>query len=168
MVYLLSSERLKADFANENLADEYIKSASITAHNYLRETIGDNLYEAIEDRVDNNTLTGTPYEALLNDFIIPYLEFTVMGEMCVLTSFKTGNIGVFSNYDQNANQNELATVKYVEQYWSQRGEFYRNRMLKFLNKNKADFPEWKCGCTNEITSASQNNVVRTGIWLGGK
>ena len=168
MVFLLSSERLKADFANENIADEYIKSASITAHNYLREAIGDNLYGTLETMVEDGTLTETPYETLLNDFIIPYLEFTVMAEMCVLTSFKTANMGVYTNYEQNANQNELDTVKYVENYWAQRAEFYRNRMLKFLDKNSDSIVEWKCGCTDEITPASRNNVVRTGIWLGGR
>lgn len=168
MVFFLSSERLKADFANDNIADEYIKSANITAHNYLREMIGDNLYQTLENMVTDGSIEESVYQTLLDDFIVPYLEFTVMGEMCVLTSFKTGNIGVFSNYDQNANQNELPTVKYVEKYWSQRAEFYRGRLLKFLDKHQEDYPEWRCGCTDEITPASNETITRTGIFLGGR
>lgn len=167
MVLFLSSERLKADFANENLADEYIRSASFTAHNYLREAIGDNLYETLENMVADGSVTGTPYQTLLDDFVVPFLEFTTMGEMCVPTSFKTGNIGVYSNYDQNANQNELPTVKYVEKYWQQRSEFYRNRMLKWLDKNTESIPEWKCSC-DQLTNPSNNHVTKTGLWLGGR
>lgn len=169
MVLFLSSERLKADFANQNMADEYIRAATITSQNYLRELVGDCLYEALEYKVNNDEIEGTIYQTLLDDFIVPYLEFSVMGEMCVPTSFKQGNIGVFTNYDQNANSNELPSVKYVEAYWKQRAEFYRNRLVKFLDKNADDVPEWKdcCNC-GVITAPSRNNITRTGIWLGGK
>lgn len=169
MVLFLSSERLKADFANQNLADEYIRAATITSQNYLRELVGDCLYEALEYKVNNDEIEGTIYQTLLDDFIVPYLEFSVMGEMCVPTSLKQGNIGVFTNYDTNANSNELPSIKYVEAYWKQRAEFYRNRLVKYLDKNADDVPEWKdcCNC-GVITAPSRNNITRTGIWLGGK
>lgn len=168
MVLFLSSERLKADFANQNLADEYIRSATITSQNYLRELVGDCLYEALEGMVENDGVEGI-YKTLLDDFIVPYLEFSVMGEMCVPTSFKQGNIGLYQNFDQNANSTELPTIKYVEAYWKQRAEFYRNRLVKYLDKNADDVPEWKdcCNC-GVITAPSRNNITRTGIWLGGK
>lgn len=169
MVLFLSSERLKADFANQNLADEFIRSATITSQNYLRELIGDCLYGALEARVVDEDLQGTAYQTLLDDFVVPYLEFSVMGEMCVPTSLKQGNIGVFTNYDTNANSNELNTVKYVEQYWKQRSDFYRNRLVKWLDRNADEIPEWKqcCNCS-AVTPPSRDRVANTGIWLGGK
>ncbi len=169
MVFFLSSERLKSDLLNDSVSDEYIRSATIIAQRDLRELLGDCLYEALEAKVDNDELEGTIYKELLDGFIVPWLEFKAMGELCVLTSFKVGNIGVFTNYDQNANQNELNTVKYIENYWASKAEYYRNRLVKFLDKNADEVPEWKdcCNCS-AITSPSHNNVVRTGIYLGGR
>lgn len=169
MTLFLSSERLKNDLLNDNVADEYIRSATIIAQRDLRELLGDCLYEALENKVESDELDGTVYQELLDGFIVPWLEFRAMGELCVLTSFKVGNIGVFSNYDQNANQNELGTVKYIQNYWAQKAEYYRNRLVKFLDRNADEVPEWKdcCNC-GVITSPSHNNITRTGIWLGGK
>lgn len=169
MVLFLSSERLKADLLNDAVDDNYIRSATIIAQRDLRELLGDCLYEALENRVENNDIPDTVYQELLDGYIVPWLEFRAMGELCVLTSFKVGNIGVFTNYDQNANQNELGTVKYIQNYWSQKAEYYRNRLVKFLDKNADDVPEWKncCNC-GVITAPSRNRVSDTGIWLGGK
>ena len=144
MVFFLSSERLKADLLNDNVADEYIRSAIIT------------------------TISGTVYQELLDSYIVPFLEFCAMAELVLTTSFKVGNIGLYSNYDANANQNELSTVKYVEKHYRQKAEFYRNRMVKYLAKNKDSFPEYDvCGC-DSITNPSTNTITKTGIWLGGK
>lgn len=167
MVFFLSSERLKADLLNDNVADEYIRSATVIVQRDLRELLGDSLYTALEDRVENQTVEDTIYQELLDSFIVPWMEFKAMGELCVLTSFKVGNIGVYTNYDQNANQNELPAVKYIQNYWAQKAEYYRNRLVKFLDKNVEYIPEWKCNCDN-ITNPSHYSVVNTGIWLGGK
>ena len=136
MVFFLSSERLKADLLNDNVADEYIRSAIITVQQDLTELLGDCLYSKLEEMVEDETINGTVYQELLDSYIVPFLEFCAMAELVLTTSFKVGNIGLFSNYDANANQNELSTVKYVEKHYRQKAEFYRNRMVKYLAKNK--------------------------------
>lgn len=169
MTLFLSSERLKADLLNDNVADEYVRSATIIAQRDLRELLGDCLYTALEGMVDDEHIDGTIYQELLDSYIVPWLEFRAMGELCVLTSFKVGNIGLYQNFDQNANQNELNTVKYIQNYWASKAEYYRNRLIKFLDQNADDVPQWKeCGYCNAITKPSHNNITRTGIWLGGK
>lgn len=169
MVLFLSSERLKADLLNDAVDDNYIRSATIIAQRDLRELLGDCLYEALENRVENNDIPDTVYQELLDGYIVPWLEFRAMGELCVLTSFKVGNIGLYQNFDQNANLTELNSVKYIQEYWQQKSNYYRGRLIKFLDKNADDVPEWKdcCNC-GVITAPSRNMVSDTGIWLGGK
>ena len=169
MVFFLSSERLKSDLLNDSVSDEYIRSATIIAQRDLRELLGDCLYEALENRVENNDIPDTVYQELLDGYIVPWLEFRAMGELCVLTSFKVGNIGLYQNFDQNANLTELNSVKYIQEYWQQKSNYYRGRLIKFLDKNADDVPEWKdcCNC-GVITAPSRNMVSDTGIWLGGK
>lgn len=167
MVLFLSSERLKNDLLNDNVDDNYVRSATIIVQRDLRELIGDSLYEKLEDMVDNDTIEGTPYQELLDSFVVPYLEFNAMAELCVTTSLKIGNIGLYQNFDQNANSTELPTIKYVQKHWEQKGEFYRNRLVKYLNQNKDKFPEYTCSCQN-LTNPSENSITKTGIWLGGR
>lgn len=167
MVFFLSSERLKADLLNDNVADENIKSAVIISQQDLMEMIGDSLYNKLAEMVTDGTIEDTPYQELLDSFIVPYLEFKAMSELCFITSYKVGNIGLYQNYDNNANSNELSTIKYVQHHWEQKGEFYRNRMIKYLNQNKDKFPEYTCGCQN-LTNPSENSITKTVLWLGGR
>lgn len=167
MVYFLSSERLKSDFANENISDEYIKSAVMIAQQELVELLGDTLYNKLEDMVTDGSIEDSPYQELLDSFVVPMLEFRSMAELCVITSFKVGNIGMYQNYDQNASSNELSTVKYIEKHWTDKAEFYRNRLVKFLEKNTSTYPEYKCSCEN-LSGPSENNLLKTGLFLGGR
>lgn len=167
MVFFLSSERLKADLLNSNVSDEYIKSAVMIAQQELVELLGDTLYNKLTEMVTDSSIDGTPYQELLDSFIVPMLEFRSMAELCVITSYKVGNIGLYQNYDNNANSNELSTVKYIEKHWTDKAEFYRNRLVKFLERNTLTYPEYKCSCEN-LSGPSDNKVVNTGIWLGGR
>ena len=166
MVFFLSSERLKADLLNSNVSDEYIKSAVIISQQDLMEMIGDSLYNKLAEMVTDGTIEDTPYQELLDSFVVPYLEFKAMSELCFITSYKVGNIGLYQNYDNNANSNELSTVRYVQKHWEDKAEYYRNRLIKFLNRNLDLYPEFKCNCEN-LSGPSDNKVVNTGIWLGG-
>lgn len=166
MVFFLSSERFKDDMLNDNVADEYVKTAIMIAQQELVELLGDALYNKLEDMTSDGTIDGTVYQDLLNSFIVPMLEFRSMAELCVITSYKVGNIGLFQNYDQNANSNTLDTICFVEKHWSDKAEFYRHRLIKYLNKNCALFPEYRCSCEN-LSGPSENKVINTGIWLGG-
>ena len=167
MTLFLSSERLKADLLNDNVDDSYIRSATIIAQQELLEMIGDTLFNKLSEMVDNDIIEGTPYQKLLDDFIVPYLEFKVMGELCVTTSLKIGNIGLYQNFDQNANSTELPTVKYISTHYEQKAEFYRNRLIKYLNKNLDIYPEFRCNCEN-LSGPSDNKIVKCGLWLGGR
>lgn len=167
MVFFLSSERLKADLLNSNVSDEYIKSAVMIAQQELVELLGDTLYNKLTEMVSDGSIEDTPYQELLDSFIVPMLEFRSMAELCVITSYKVGNIGLYQNFDNNANSNELSTVKYIEKHWTDKAEFYRNRLVKFLERNTLAYPEYKCSCEN-LSGPSDNKVVNTGIWLGGR
>ena len=72
MVFFLSSERLKADLLNDNVADEYIRSAIITVQQDLTELLGDCLYSKLEEMVEDETINGTGYQELLDSLKTGY------------------------------------------------------------------------------------------------
>ena len=163
-VYLLSEQRLKADFLNDNIASELILPSIQTAQDiYLRQTLGDSLLDKICVLVREDELTE-PYQTLLDEYIIIYLEYLAMAELCVPSTFKLGNIGVAQAYDTNVNTQTIQNVKYLESYYKQKASFYENRLTTFIQKHYNLYPEYNT--VSDVTVSSET-TLQCGIYLGG-
>lgn len=164
MIYLLSEQRLKKDFLNDNIASELILPSIQTAQDiYLKQTLGSALYETICELVENNSVVE-PYKTLLDDYIIVYLEYLAMAELCVPSTFKLGNIGVAQAYDNNVNTQSIQNVKYLESFYKQKASTYENRLVTYIQQNINYFPEYLA--TNEVVTAKES-TLQTGLFLGG-
>lgn len=164
MIFLLSEQRLKTDFLNDNVDSALVLSAIQTAQDiYLRQTLGDSLFETICELVENNSVVE-PYKTLLDDYIIVYLEYLAMSELCVTSTFKLGNIGVAQAYDTNVNTQSIQNVKYLESFYKQKASTYENRLVTYIQQNINYFPEYLD--TNTVTTAKES-TLQTGIYLGG-
>lgn len=164
MIYLLSEKRLKADFLNDNIASELILPSIQTAQDiFLRQTLGDSLLDKICNLVRDNEL-DEPYKTLLDEYIIIYLEYLAMAELCVPSTFKLGNIGIAQAYDSNINTSTIQNVKYLESYYKQKASFYENRLTTFIQQHCNLFPEYRD--TTTVTTA-QESTLQCGIFLGG-
>ena len=164
MIYLLSEKRLKADFLNDNIASELILPSIQTAQDiFLRQTLGDSLLDKICNLVRDNEL-DEPYKTLLDEYVIIYLEYLAMAELCVPSTFKLGNIGVAQAYDNNVNSQTIQNVKYLESYYKQKASFYENRLTTFIQQHCNLFPEYRD--TTTVTTA-QESTLQCGIYLGG-
>lgn len=163
-IFLLSEKRLKADFLNDNIASELILPSIQTAQDiYLRQTLGDSLLDKICNLVRDNELEE-PYKTLLDEYIIIYLEYLAMAELCVPSTFKLGNIGVAQAYDNNVNTQTIQNVKYLESYYKQKASFYENRLTTFIQQHCNLYPEYRD--TTAVTIA-QESTLQCGIYLGG-
>jgi hypothetical protein len=164
MIYLLSEQRLKKDFLNDNIASELILPSIQTAQDiFLRQTLGDSLLDKICNMVREDELQE-PYKTLLDEYIIIYLEYLAMAELCVPSTFKLGNIGIAQAYDSNVNTSTIQNVKYLESYYKQKASFYENRLTTFIQQHCNLFPEY-----NTITdvTVSSESTLQCGIYLGG-
>lgn len=163
-VYLLSEQRLKADFLNDNIASELILPSIQTSQDiYLRQTLGDSLLDKICSLVRENELEE-PYKTLLDDYIIIYLEYLAMAELCVPSTFKLGNIGVAQAYDSNVNTQTIQNVKYLESYYKQKSAFYETRLTTFIQKHYNLYPEYN---TVSDVTVSNESTLQCGLYLGG-
>lgn len=164
MIYLLSEQRLKADFLNDNIDSSLILPSIQTAQDiYLRQTLGDALLDKVCNMVRDNELEE-PYKTLIDEYIIIYLEYLAMAELCVPSTFKLGNIGVAQAYDANVNTQTIQNVKYLESYYKQKASFYENRLTTFIQKHYNLYPEYKD--TKAVTTAKES-TLQCGLFLGG-
>lgn len=167
MVFFLSETRLKNDLLHDNVSGEYIRPAMITAHTvYLKEVLGDSLYRALEQQVTQGDVQE-PYKTLLDDYVILFLEFTVMAELTMNVSFKVRNLGIVETNDTNATQVSMENTRYFQAQYSAKAEFYENRLRKYLLKNRELFPEWtECPCDPEQITEPKSSTYG-GVYLGG-
>ena len=163
MTRLITVEELKADgFINQNLENEYLYSAIDEAQDiFLREIIGDSLYETLQNKLSEANIDGV-YQTLLDIYVKIYLKYKVLSLLCVPLNFKLRNIGIAQQFSNEVNTTSLEDTKYIQNYYEGKADFYANRLTKFLQTN--DIPEYKCSC-NQITEPNDLHPVSS-IYLG--
>ena len=163
MTRLITVEELKADgFINQNLENEYLYSAIDEAQDiFLREIIGDSLYETLQNKLSEANIDGV-YQTLLDIYVKIYLKYKVLALLCVPLNFKLRNIGIAQQFSNEVNTTSLEDTKYIQNYYEGKADFYANRLTKFLQTN--DIPEYKCSC-NQITEPNELHPVSS-IYLG--
>ena len=163
MTRLITVEELKADgFINQNLENEYLYSAIDEAQGiFLREIIGDSLYETLQNKLSEANIDGV-YQTLLDIYVKIYLKYKVLALLCVPLNFKIRNIGIAQQFSNEVNTTSLEDTKYIQNYYEGKADFYANRLTKFLQTN--DIPEYKCSC-NQITEPNELHPVSS-IYLG--
>ena len=163
MTRLITVEELKADgFINQNLENEYLYSAIDEAQDiFLREIIGDSLYETLQNKLSEANIDGV-YQTLLDIYVKIYLKYKVLALLCVPLNFKLRNIGIAQQFSNEVNTTSLEDTKYIQNYYENKADFYANRLTKFLQTN--DIPEYKCSC-NQITEPNELHPVSS-IYLG--
>ena len=163
MTRLITVEELKQDgFINQNLENEYLYSAIDEAQGiFLREIIGDSLYETLQNKLNEANIDGV-YQTLLDIYVKIYLKYKVLALLCVPLNFKIRNIGIAQQFSNEVNTTSLEDTKYIQNYYEGKADFYANRLTKFLQTN--DIPEYKCSC-NQITEPNELHPVSS-IYLG--
>ena len=163
MTRLITVEELKQDgFINQNLENEYLYSAIDEAQGiFLREIIGDSLYETLQNKLSEANIDGV-YQTLLDIYVKIYLKYKVLALLCVPLNFKIRNIGIAQQFSNEVNTTSLEDTKYIQNYYEGKADFYANRLTKFLQTN--DIPEYKCSC-NQITEPNELHPVSS-IYLG--
>ena len=163
MTRLITVEELKQDgFINQNLENEYLYSAIDEAQGiFLREIIGDSLYETLQNKLSEANIDGV-YQTLLDIYVKIYLKYKVLALLCVPLNFKIRNIGIAQQFSNEVNTTSLEDTKYIQNYYEGKADFYANRLTKFLQTN--DIPEYKCS-SNQITEPNELHPVSS-IYLG--
>lgn len=158
---LLTIEELKAGgFINANVDDEYIVPAIEEAQDvFLREILGDSLL----DRLTSAEPEGA-YAELVEKYVKYFLRYKAAGLLTMNVNFKIRNAGVVQQYGNEFNTTGLDDTKFIQAYYSQKADFYANRMTRFVELNRKSFPEYRW-CCQQVTQPDTVHPVST-IYLG--
>ena len=170
-IYLISCDDVKAvSQINYNVDDTIVSSAIRSSQDiYLREIIGDNLLESIQEKVADGTIDSNEnaaYLTLLDDYIFNFLAYKANVEICVPISFKIRNIGISQDFDANIQAAQLRNIAEVADYYETQSDDKQNRMIDFLIENRAAFPELDIQCSCGKQSPCLKKTANTQLYLG--
>lgn len=147
-VLLISVDKLKKNsYVDLNVDDKSIRVAiDFIQDLIIKESIGDNLFYAITDLIVNNNVTGL-WKELLETYIHPIFYYGVVAELSIPLSFKNRNIGTFQAKDEKIEGTSLSDIKYLNQYYNNKRDFYISQLQDFLRCNQC-FKKFRCPCDN--------------------
>lgn len=170
-IFLVSPDDVKAaSNINYNVNDSDVASAIRTSQNiYLRDIIGDNLLEALQEMVSGGTITSaenSAYLELLDNYVSEYLIYKANVEITVPISLKIRNIGISQDYDSNIAAAQLENIEKLADYYETQADDKQNRMIDFLIENKSAFPELEIYCPCGKKAPCLKKTANTKLYLG--
>lgn len=108
--------------------------------NYIEPILGEDLFDELLEQVEANTLTALN-EALIEE-IKPALSWLVYSDLVIYLNVSSTASGMVKSVGESftlADKEELASIsKTAFGHW----QTYERRLLRFLEKNKTDYPLW--------------------------
>lgn len=162
LIYLISE-----DYCRQNLPIEwnfdmqfFYKSIEDTQKLYVEPTLGTHTYNYLLSIVDDGSITGdTVYTNLLKNYIQPMLVNYTMLQAIPLIHFKMSNKSINKLNSTNSETSALEEIKYLQDYYINIAEMYRERLRLHLIANNALYPELYTANTIDDISPSKDDYT---------
>lgn len=152
-VLLISVDKIKAESEiDENMHDQTIKNAVVYVQDYIIQmVIGTSLFERLKYLITSEWIYQSEfseYRELLTKYLHPIFIQGVPAYIVIPNSLKSRNAGVYQVSDNNRSASSLNDIKYLQQDYQNKMDFYVQRAIRYLSCNTSCFPEL-CGCSCE-------------------
>lgn len=109
------------------------------------------------------------YKTLLVDYLFNIFVYGVPLELNIPLSYKTRNAGQIRNNDDSLTQSPLNDIKYTNEWYKFKMNFYIDRAMNFIRCNYSCIPEAQCcspcGCKEQSLQNPGFNNISTYIPL---
>lgn len=165
-VLLISVQAVKDRTGIHKNMDESLILSEIKAaqDEWIVPALGTRLFEQIQDGIETGPLE-TVLQTLLDKYITDALVWFTVAALPISAGFQFFTKGVMRHGDDNASAASMSDMREVIDYYKNRGEFYRERLIRYLRVNSSAFPEYEAAtCDDDILPASSGYSVP--FWLG--
>jgi hypothetical protein len=161
-ILFASEERIKRDsYLDANVEPDKIRTAMICIQDMIIDRV---LGDCLADRVRELICTGEIgnaeneiYKVLLDDYLFKIFVYGVPMELGIPATFKDRNAGRVKAVDgEHYQSSALQEVKYVNEWYKTKVDYYINRAVKFIECNRGCF-----GCAPDC--CDKTSPVNTGI-----
>tara|TARA_R100001443_G_scaffold57478_1_gene68199 strand:+ start:1752 stop:2318 length:567 start_codon:yes stop_codon:yes gene_type:complete len=168
----ISEDKLKSSSTiNGNVDAELLKPYLKVAQDlHIHPVLGTDLYNAIQDGIQNTSLTANE-TTLLNDYIADALTQWTLYEALPFLSYKIMNADIVRKAGENSQSASKDEITFLRDIVRNTAEFYTKRMVDYLRHNNTLFPEYTTN-TNEdmsptkVSYTSAMNIEGTGKRYG--
>lgn len=166
---LLTNENLIKSTTNifDSINGNYLlPSIKLSQDIDLEETIGTELLRKLQSDVYNNKFEEK-YKTLLDDYVVPFLNYSTIVRLIPTVAFKITNAGVTRTDDEKMTNLSVNEIDKVEAEYRHIADVYKNKLQRFLIANYSDYPE--LSMNNTIDKIKQNlySSASCGVSLGG-
>lgn len=171
-VLLISENKLKAfTNVNKNVDMDVLRAEIKIAQDIeLQTVLGTKFYNTLLSKV---SLTGNTFSndelTLVNEYISPFLIQTSYHSAIPHIHYRTMNRGIMEGDAENARGVDLDTMKYLRNIQKQRADFYKQRLLDYLNNGAGQnlFPDYNSYSSYDGMTPDKNATYNAGIVLRG-
>lgn len=161
----ISTDYFKTVTHTSNDLDENKLQNSIKAVQdlYVQPVLGTDLYNKINSDITGSTLTGN-YQTLVNTWVAPYLAWQTLGDAVKFWAVRIGNGGVFRRSGETSTALDQGEISALTNAAKQKAEFYKARLISYLQHNNSLFPEYSSNSNEDISPRNHNHS--SAIYLG--
>ena len=129
--------------------DKLLPYIKLAQEIHIQNFLGTKLYEAIETKITDDTLTGN-YLTLVNSYIQPALIHFAMMDYLPFAAYQVKNAGVFKHISENAESVTKSEVDYLVNKEREFAEYYTRRFIDYMANNQNLFPEYTSNTNEDI------------------
>jgi hypothetical protein len=153
----ISTDRLKRDSAlggsvDDNLLLPYILMAQ---DRYILPILGTDLTNKLISDIQGSSLTGN-YLTLLQTYIQPALVQFAFATVLPFLRLRMVNNSVVTMSSEQGSSVAHEDLKPLINASMDQGEFYRERLIDFIQNNTSSFPEYSSNTGSDLTPTTQN------------
>ena len=166
-VLFISVDSIKDRSGLHNNLDEKLIFPEIKAAQdiYILPALGSALYNRLQTGITNNDLTALE-TTLLNDYIVDTLVNFVLSELPQGLSYQFYNKGLLRKAGDNSEYPSMQDMIDVANRYKARGEFYKQRMIKYLRQNITSYPLYSNYGSGIDAIKPDRDAYNSTIWLG--
>lgn len=116
---------------------------------WVKPLIGDELYDEIDEQVENNNISETNATLLVDGLLWQYLAFAAILEALPTLWLHFSEAGITKGNSENSESATLKDMTYVQAHIRQQVEVLKDMVKKFLCEHSDSFPSMDCcacGC----------------------
>lgn len=127
--------------SNQIDAKQIFPMVKVAGDMFIQPALGSRLYKRLEDGVVANNLTNDE-ETLIDDYLTDALIWYTMSLLPMTMGFQLFSKGFLQKTSEESNTPSRADLELLEQKYLSLAEFYKTRMIRYLQENYTLFFEY--------------------------
>ena len=163
----ISVQNIKDRTGLHNNVDEKLVNPEIKTSQdmYILPTLGSGLYNRLQAGIVANNLNADEV-ILLDNYLADCIIYFVMAELPIGLSYQFYNKGLLRKGGENTENPSMQDMIDVANRYRARAEFYKERMIKFLQENQIKYPEYLDFGSGLDAIQPDRSGYSSSIWLG--